>query len=118
MKYAEGFVYSRHTGFIRALNGRFIERKSIMPIYEYACQKCGDLLEIIQKFNDKPPAECSKCNGELKKVISNTSFVLKGTGWYKTDYASKPKKDRQMPEKSGNKKESKTETKKEAGVKT
>lgn len=93
-----------------------------MPIYEYKCQKCGNLLEIIQKFNDKPLTKCGKCGGELKKMISNTSFVLKGTGWYKTDYASKPKKDKHRLEKSEtkkeNKKESKPETKKETAAKT
>jgi putative FmdB family regulatory protein len=92
-----------------------------MPIYEYACQKCGNLLEIIQKFNDKQLTKCDKCGGELKKMISSTSFVLKGTGWYKTDYPSKPKKDKHKPEKSEtkkeNKKESKPETKKETAVK-
>lgn len=88
-----------------------------MPIYEYKCQKCGHLLEIFQKFSDKPLVKCSKCNGELKKIISNTSFVLKGTGWYKTDFASKPKKDKQAPAKSDAKKESKSETKKETAAK-
>lgn len=62
-----------------------------MPVYEYGCMKCGKTHEIMQKFNDAPLAVCPDCGGEVKKLISNTSFILKGTGWYVTDYAS-PKK--------------------------
>jgi putative FmdB family regulatory protein len=54
--------------------------------------KCGKTHEIMQKFSDTPLALCPECGGEVKKLISNTSFVLKGTGWYATDYAS-PKKE-------------------------
>ena len=59
-----------------------------MPIYEYGCAKCGKTHEIMQKFSDVPLAVCPDCGGEVKKLISNTSFVLKGTGWYVTDYKS------------------------------
>lgn len=58
-----------------------------MPIYEYACQKCGAHTEILQKITDKPPAKCQKCGGKLEKQWSQTSFQLKGSGWYVTDYA-------------------------------
>ena len=60
-----------------------------MPIYEYACEKCHKQLEVIQKITEAPLTACPDCKGRLKKMISNTSFVLKGTGWYVTDYASK-----------------------------
>ncbi|RPI36228.1 MAG: zinc ribbon domain-containing protein [Nitrospiraceae bacterium] len=60
-----------------------------MPIYEYVCEKCNSHLEIIQKITEEPLTTCPDCKGQLKKMISNTSFVLKGTGWYVTDYASK-----------------------------
>ena len=60
-----------------------------MPIYEYVCKKCNSQLEIIQKITEEPLTTCPDCKGRLKKMISNTSFVLKGTGWYVTDYASK-----------------------------
>jgi len=50
-----------------------------MPIYEYGCAKCGKTHEIMQKFSDVPLAVCPDCGGEVKKLISNTSFVLKGT---------------------------------------
>ncbi|MEW5744091.1 MAG: FmdB family zinc ribbon protein [Nitrospirota bacterium] len=64
-----------------------------MPIYEYECLKCGKSHEIIQKFSDSPLAACPECGGEVKKLISNTSFVLKGSGWYVTDYARKSEGD-------------------------
>jgi putative FmdB family regulatory protein len=59
-----------------------------MPIYEYECQKCGTF-EATQKITDKPLGKCPTCKGKIKKLISNTSFQLKGTGWYITDYARK-----------------------------
>jgi putative FmdB family regulatory protein len=60
-----------------------------MPIYEYGCEKCGQLTEIWQKFSDRPISECKLCHGKMKKLISQSTFHLKGTGWYVTDYASK-----------------------------
>jgi len=60
-----------------------------MPIYEYECEKCGHQTEILQKFSDPPIAECSACHGKMKKLISQSTFHLKGSGWYVTDYASK-----------------------------
>ena len=63
-----------------------------MPIYEYDCQTCGKHHEIMQKITDAPLKKCPDCGGKMKKLISNTSFVLKGTGWYATDYGSDRKK--------------------------
>jgi len=62
-----------------------------MPIYEYICEKCNKQLEIMQKITAETLTVCPDCKGQLKKMISNTSFVLKGTGWYVTDYASNKK---------------------------
>jgi putative FmdB family regulatory protein len=61
-----------------------------MPIYEYKCAQCGTVVEAIQKFSDRPLATCSSCSGKLQKLISQSSFHLKGSGWYVTDYANKP----------------------------
>jgi putative FmdB family regulatory protein len=61
-----------------------------MPIYEYECTKCGQQTEVWQKFSDPPIAKCESCRGRMKKLISQSTFHLKGTGWYVTDYASKP----------------------------
>ncbi|MDA8387555.1 MAG: transcriptional regulator [Nitrospiraceae bacterium] len=63
-----------------------------MPVYEYMCQSCGQRHEALQKFSDPPLSECPRCKGKLKKLISNNSFVLKGSGWYITDYARKGSK--------------------------
>jgi putative FmdB family regulatory protein len=60
-----------------------------MPIYEYECTKCGKTTEAIQRFSDPPLCECSHCSGELHKLISMSTFHLKGSGWYVTDYAGK-----------------------------
>ena len=60
-----------------------------MPIYEYECTKCGQIEEVLQKFSDKPLTKCKKCSGKLHKLISQSTFHLKGSGWYVTDYAKK-----------------------------
>src|SRR5687768_14949453 len=60
-----------------------------MPIYEYSCQKCGARVEVMQKITDKPLKRCKSCGGKLEKEWSTSSFQLKGSGWYVTDYAGK-----------------------------
>ncbi len=82
-----------------------------MPIYEYKCEKCNRHHEIMQKITDKPFSICPSCGGTMKKMISNTSFVLKGSGWYVTDYAGKGKKE--AKEGADNKEKSETSAKKE-----
>ncbi len=57
-----------------------------MPIYEYVCLSCKKQTEAIQKFSDAPLIECKICKGALKKIMSKTSFQLKGSGWYASDY--------------------------------
>ena len=60
-----------------------------MPVYEYECVKCGNQTEVLQKISDPPITKCRLCNGRMKKLVSQSTFHLKGTGWYVTDYASK-----------------------------
>ncbi|MDL2275772.1 zinc ribbon domain-containing protein [Desulfosarcina sp. OttesenSCG-928-G10] len=60
-----------------------------MPLYEYQCASCGKIEEAIQKFSDAPLDTCKYCSGKLNKLISHSSFHLKGTGWYVTDYSKK-----------------------------
>jgi putative FmdB family regulatory protein len=60
-----------------------------VPIYEYKCSKCGKVFEIIQKIGDEPLSRCKFCKGKVERLISNSSFQLKGSGWYLTDYARK-----------------------------
>jgi putative FmdB family regulatory protein len=65
-----------------------------MPIYDYKCSNCGQELEIIQKFSDKPKTLCPNCGEEsLTKQISAPSFRLKGAGWYETDFKTCQKKN-------------------------
>jgi putative FmdB family regulatory protein len=80
-----------------------------MPIYEYECTKCKTHVEILQKITDKLLTKCPKCKGRLEKQWSSTSFQLKGSGWYVTDYAGK-KAGAGEEKKSGGVEEKKTET--------
>jgi putative FmdB family regulatory protein len=57
-----------------------------MPIYEYRCEKCG-VFEETQRITDPPLNRCPTCRRKVRRLISNTSFQLKGGGWYVTDYA-------------------------------
>jgi putative FmdB family regulatory protein len=67
-----------------------------MPIYEYACQKCGHTLDALQKVSDAPLRKCPECGAlRLKRLVSAPQFRLKGSGWYETDFKSdKDKKKR------------------------
>lgn len=60
-----------------------------MPIYEYRCDRCGKEFEAWQKFSDAPIETCEACGGHASKMISQSSFILKGSGWYVTDYGNK-----------------------------
>ena len=58
-----------------------------MPLYEYQCEKCGDLFEAMQKFSDEPLTVHDKCGGPLHRLLSAPALQFKGSGWYITDYA-------------------------------
>jgi putative FmdB family regulatory protein len=60
-----------------------------MPIYEYKCEKCVKIHEVMQKFSDPKLTECPDCTGPIEKLMSLSAFSLKGTGWYVTDYKKK-----------------------------
>lgn len=63
-----------------------------MPIYEYRCDACSEHLETMQGIKDEPLTTCPGCGADaLKRLISSTSFVLKGSGWYQSDYGTKAK---------------------------
>ncbi|MEE2822138.1 MAG: FmdB family zinc ribbon protein [Acidobacteriota bacterium] len=57
-----------------------------MPLYEYCCEKCGNIREVIQKFSDPPLATCEACGGTLERLISPSAIQFKGAGWYVNDY--------------------------------
>jgi putative FmdB family regulatory protein len=77
-----------------------------MPIYEYRCEKCGEF-EHTQRITDPALQRCPKCKRKVRRLISNTSFQLKGSGWYVTDYAragagkDSEKKDKEKREAGG-----------------
>jgi putative FmdB family regulatory protein len=79
-----------------------------MPIYEYVCEKCNSHIEVMQKISDPPLKRCEKCRGKLEKIFSRTSFQLKGSGWYTSDYSSKsaPEKKDKAEKKGGAEKKS------------
>lgn len=60
-----------------------------MPIYEYQCKKCGKQFEAFQGITEPDLKICKFCKGKVHKMMSLSSFSLKGTGWYATDYAKK-----------------------------
>ena len=62
-----------------------------MPMYEYRCSDCGNQFELRQKFSDEPVSACPKCGGSVEKLISMTSFSLKGSGWYSEGYSKETK---------------------------
>jgi putative FmdB family regulatory protein len=86
-----------------------------LPIYEYQCTNCGRTVEEMQRITDEPLKKCPYCKGKLRRLISLTSFQLKGTGWYATDYKDNGKKNKvtKPAEKSTEQKEVKAEKKTE-----
>ncbi len=62
-----------------------------MPIYEYGCEECGHQFELLRPIGAPVPADCPDCGqDQVRKLVSATSFVLKGSGWYKDHYGLKP----------------------------
>ncbi|MFN2352926.1 MAG: FmdB family zinc ribbon protein [Desulfopila sp.] len=59
-----------------------------MPVYEYECKACENVFEVQQRISDAPLTTCPKCQGQVRKLVSMTSFQLKGGGWYADGYAS------------------------------
>ena len=63
-----------------------------MPIYEYQCDSCGSQRELILKHGEVARPTCTACRKRMRRVISKTAFILKGSGWYVTDYPSAARK--------------------------
>ncbi|MGH8068615.1 MAG: FmdB family zinc ribbon protein [Candidatus Entotheonellia bacterium] len=70
-----------------------------MPIYEYQCESCNRRFEVMQRMTEPLLATCEKCGGHVRRLISQTSFVLKGSGWYVTNYPSESRKKAMSQEK-------------------
>ena len=60
-----------------------------MPIYEYECTSCCKVIEVIQRMTEDPLTNCPDCSGPVNKLVSKSSFQLKGGGWYADGYSSK-----------------------------
>jgi putative FmdB family regulatory protein len=82
-----------------------------MPLYEYQCEKCGNVFERIQKYSDAPLTVHEGCGGKVEKLISASGFHLKGSGWYATDYARAGSKSDAKADSADTPKKETTETK-------
>jgi putative FmdB family regulatory protein len=71
------------------LSGPLFIPRCLMPIYEYQCDECAAVFEVFQKHTDPAPEQHSCGSRQIRRLLSNTSFVLKGTGWYATDYGNR-----------------------------
>lgn len=81
-----------------------------MPIYEYQCDACGHHLEALRKISDKPLKKCPECGKpRLKRLLSAPMFLLKGSGWYETDFKSDKDTKRNLADRP-DKEEPKTES--------
>ena len=91
-----------------------------MPTYEYECAACHRVFEIRQRISEPPLTTCDVCGGAVHRLLSAAPFILKGEGWYVTDYPSESRKKAREAEKSNSssdsssKSETKSETKSES----
>src|SRR5205807_5751262 len=76
-----------------------------MPTYEYECLKCRRVFEIRQRISEPALKVCDVCGGEVRRLLSAAPFILKGEGWYVTDYPSESRKQALQSEKSSDKSE-------------
>jgi putative FmdB family regulatory protein len=75
----------------------------VVPTYEYQCGKCQRVFEVRQRISEPALTKCEACGGEVRRLLSATPFILKGGGWYVTDYPSEARKKGAESEKSAGK---------------
>lgn len=90
-----------------------------MPLYEYKCAKCDEVIEVIQKFSDAPLTIHESCGGQLERLLGKPALQFKGSGFYITDYkksgsSSSGKNGGGKAAKSESKSETKSESKTES----
>ena len=85
-----------------------------MPTYEYECSKCRRVFEVRQRISEPALTTHEGCGGEVHRLISPAPFILKGEGWYVTDYPSEARKKAKEAEKSSNGGDAKSESKSDA----
>jgi putative FmdB family regulatory protein len=71
-----------------------------VPTYEYQCEKCHRVFEVRQRITAPALSTCDVCGGRVKRLLSAAPFILKGAGWYVTDYPSESRKKAKEAEKS------------------
>ena len=71
-----------------------------MPTYEYQCDRCSRVFEVRQRISEPPLTTCDACGGAVRRLLSASPFILKGGGWYVTDYPSESRKKAMSAEKS------------------
>jgi putative FmdB family regulatory protein len=64
----------------------------VVPTYEYECPKCPRVFEVKQRITEPMLDVCERCGGPIHRLLSATPFILKGGGWYVTDYPSESRK--------------------------
>jgi len=70
----------------------------VVPTYEYECPKCPRVFEVKQRITEPKLEVCERCGGPIHRLLSATPFILKGGGWYVTDYPSESRKKASKPE--------------------
>ena len=85
-----------------------------MPTYEYECSKCHGVFEVRQRISEPALTKHDGCGGEVRRLISPAPFILKGEGWYVTDYPSEARKKAKAAEKSSNGGDTKSDAKSDA----
>jgi putative FmdB family regulatory protein len=71
-----------------------------VPTYEYECSRCPRVFEVRQRISEKPLETCDVCGGPVRRLLSASTFILKGGGWYVTDYPSDSRKKAMKAESS------------------
>ena len=74
-----------------------------MPTYEYRCDACGREFEVKQRISEAPLTTCEVCGGNVRRLLSPAPFILKGEGWYVTDYPSESRKKARESEENSKK---------------
>ena len=87
-----------------------------MPTYEYQCDACGRIFEIRQRISEPALTRCETCGGVIRRLLSAAPFILKGEGWYVTDYPSESRKKARESEKSAGDKSEKSAGDKKASA--
>lgn len=79
---------------VSKINTIIVLPESPMPIYEFECENCHKITEVVQSISSPPLAACPACQSKVKKLISQSSFHLKGGGWYADGYSAPAKKEK------------------------